>query len=303
ELPAYVVGGSLVVGAVWLASPSEGVVAPVFLASTTAAAVHSVERGPSSTTASGGLAAAAAVSAPVAATATYVFVSAVVCASLGAAAERLDVMTRSGAAGGALLSFVLLVWGGPAWFLLLGGFVLVGALATRYGEDVKRELPGFDGSRRSISNVFANGGVALVATSGYALSVDLGWQALFAAVFAGSLATAAADTLSSEIGMVHGRPRLITTLEVVEPGEDGGVSLVGELAVVVAASVFAAAAVFLGVVDVPGGVAVLSGGLVGAHLDSFLGATLEGRLLGNESVNLLSCLSGGLTSGLLVLLV
>jgi uncharacterized protein (TIGR00297 family) len=53
---------------------------------------------------------------------------------------------------------------------------------------------------------------------------------MFIAMFLGSVATAAADTVAGEIGMTGGKPYLITTWEPVPAGTNGGVSLVGECA-------------------------------------------------------------------------
>jgi uncharacterized protein (TIGR00297 family) len=101
------------------------------------------------------------------------------------------------------------------------------------------------------------------------------------------------DTLSSEIGGVFDRPRLITTLKPVEPGTDGGVTWQGELAGVLGAGIVAliAVALFDSVGSAGGGV-ILAAGVAGMTVDSLLGATIEGGRLGNQSVNFLATLSG-----------
>jgi uncharacterized protein (TIGR00297 family) len=85
---------------------------------------------------------------------------------------------------------------------------------------------------------------------------------------------------------------MITTLRTVEPGTDGGVSLIGTLAGVAAAAIVAAA----GTLALGGNSAMFwiscAGGVFGLFFDSLLGATLERRgWLNNDAVNFLSTAS------------
>jgi uncharacterized protein (TIGR00297 family) len=112
-----------------------------------------------------------------------------------------------------------------------------------------------------------------------------------------------ADTLSSEIGGLYDRPRLITTLEVVDPGTDGGVTWQGELAGVAGALLVALIAIGLTSTTPLEGAVVVVAGVAGMTMDSLLGATLEGSYLGNQGVNFLATLTGGVVAlGLVVLL-
>jgi uncharacterized protein (TIGR00297 family) len=140
---------------------------------------------------------------------------------------------------------------------------------------------------------------------GYAASPQLPWPALgelFLFAFAGSLAAAMSDTLSSEIGGLYDQPRLITTFERVPPGTDGGVTWQGELAGVAGAGLIALIAVGLLSVSPLGALVIVAGGVGGMTVDSILGATLEGDRVGNEAVNFAATLSGALVSVLLALL-
>lgn len=113
-----------------------------------------------------------------------------------------------------------------------------------------------------------------------------------------ALAEATADTVSSEIGAAFGgRPFLITTLQRVEPGTDGAISLVGTLAGVAGASLVVAAGVWAMGCSMRLGAVALFGGLVGFGFDSLLGATLERRgWLGNDWVNFLSTVCASLAA-------
>ena len=108
-----------------------------------------------------------------------------------------------------------------------------------------------------------------------------------------ALAEAAADTASSEIGQVlGGRPRMVTTAQIVDPGTDGAISIAGTLAGVVAAAIVAAA----GTWAMRGGWALfnlsIAGAIFGLFFDSLLGATFERKgWLNNDAVNFLSTAS------------
>jgi uncharacterized protein (TIGR00297 family) len=180
-------------------------------------------------------------------------------------------------------------------------FFAIGALSTkfRYDEKLARGVAEENEGARGTSNVFGNAAVALVSVVGFAASAHVALDGtLFQFAFAGSMAAALSDTLSSEVGGLYDNPRLITTFERVEPGTDGGVTWQGELAGLVGAGVIAAVATVLmtDVTGLLGGVVVLLGGLAGMTVDSLLGATVEGSRVGNEAVNFAATLVGAVVS-------
>jgi uncharacterized protein (TIGR00297 family) len=179
---------------------------------------------------------------------------------------------------------------------LLAVFLLTFA-ATKIGK-AKKERLGTGESRRgrNSAQVVANLGVAALAASlgmilgwtGLGISPNLGAIALIAA-----LAEAAADTVSSEIGQVFGgQPLMLTTLRQVEPGTDGGVTLAGTAAGVVAAAIVAAIGSWALGEGWSVGVFCLAGAVLGLFFDSLLGATCERKgWLNNDAVNFLSTFS------------
>ncbi len=227
--------------------------------------------------------------------------------ALGYASYALETASIAGMLTGVLLALLTIVLGGYGWFAVLISFFAIGGLSTKFRYDRKAELgvaEDNDGARGS-GNVLGNAAVALIAVLGYAAS-DAGFlprdPELFLFAFAGSIATAMSDTLSSEIGSVFETPRLITTLEPVDPGTDGGVTWQGELAGIGGAVVVAAIAYGLfPQVEAIGAAIIVAAGIVGMTVDSLLGATLEGSLLGNQGVNFLATLSGAIVSALFVL--
>jgi uncharacterized protein (TIGR00297 family) len=188
----------------------------------------------------------------------------------------------NGALAGAAIAFVLAAREISMFLVLLVVFALTMG-ATRIGSARKKELhtaEPFDG--RSSSQVMANLGMAAAVVA----FAPPGWQWLALA----ALAEVAADTCSSEIGMAFpGKTVLITTWKPVPPGMDGGISLRGTGAALLAAGAVALAGKLLGLVWAHQAVVVLYAGFLGSLADSVLGAVLERRgWLNNEWVNLLS---------------
>jgi uncharacterized protein (TIGR00297 family) len=162
------------------------------------------------------------------------------------------------------------------WALLLIAFFIASTGISRLGRD-RKERRGAGvvtkGTERDAAQVVANGGAFAVCALGAALWPAPAWYA----AGAGALAAAAADTWATEVGMlVGGTPRSIRSWRPVAPGTSGGITAPGTLAAVAGAAFVAAVAVALGWSGVAAWSAV-GGGLVGATVDSAVGATLQAR--------------------------
>jgi len=237
---------------------------------------------------------------------TRILVGLAVSAFFGYVAYALETASLQGMLTGVLLAFLAVVLGGYGWFALLITFFGLGGLSAkfRYERKRRRGIAEDNEGARGSGNVLANAAVALVAVLAFAASEHVGVpSALFLFAFAGSVATAMADTLSSEIGGLYDGPRLVTTLERVEPGTDGAVTWQGELAGLAGAGVIAGIAAVAFDLGPTATLVVVAGGFVGMTVDSLLGATLEGRTLGNQSVNLLATLAGAVAGTLLAVAV
>jgi len=242
-------------------------------------------------------------------TTTDVLIALGVTAALGYTSYALETASVEGMLAGVVLAFLAIVLGGYPWFAVMIAFFGIGGLSSkfRYDEKLERGVAEDNEGARGSGNVLGNAAVALIAVLGYA-AADAGLfdadPALFLFAFAGSLATALADTLSSEIGGVFDRPRLITTLERVEPGTDGGVTWQGELAGAAGAALVAVlSGLLFDEVAVGGALVIGAAGVAGMTVDSLLGATIEGDGVGNQSVNFLATLSGGVAGTLFALAV
>ena len=223
--------------------------------------------------------------------------AAIVAFSFGYFAYRARAMDLSGLFSGALIGLLLIVFADVRWFVILLVFFVLGSGTTRYRFDYKRRLGVEEGKSgvRGYQNVFANGIVAAAAAVMYGVTQHPACIALFL----GAVATAAADTVASEIGVTGQTPRLITTFERVRAGTNGGVTLVGELAAGLASLVIGLVAFLLGVADPAMLLVTVAAGLVGTNVDSVIGALFENRgLIGNSGTNLLATLAGGVFAAL-----
>ena len=220
--------------------------------------------------------------------------------ALGYTSYALGTASVAGMLSGVLLGLLVVVFGGFGWFAVLITFFGVGALSTkfRYDDKKRRGIAEENEGARGTGNVLGNAAVALACVLCFAASGSLPiGGTLFQYAFAGSMAAALSDTLSSELGGLYDNPRLITTLERVPPGTDGGVTWQGEVFGLVGAVVVAGVAFgLLPGVSTLGAAAVAAGGVVGMTIDSILGATVEGPGFGNEAVNFAATLVGAVVS-------
>jgi len=196
-------------------------------------------------------------------------------------------VSRSGAVAGGVVCFALVASVGPGAFAMLLAVFAVTWLATRFGRLRKQGLGVAERKEgRSASQVLANTGMATACALCYS-----GLQApLMLLGMAAALAVAAADTVSSECGQALSREaRLITTLESVPAGTDGGVTLAGTAAGAVAAGLVSLVGVWAGLFPARWMWIAVTAGLFGMLVDSFLGALFERRgWIGNDSVNFIS---------------
>jgi uncharacterized protein (TIGR00297 family) len=142
--------------------------------------------------------------------------------------------------------------------------------------------------------VLANLGIAALCSLLHALNPT---RTIYLLALAATLSEAAADTVSSEVGQASAeRARLITTWEQVPAGSDGGVSMVGTVAGIIAAALVSLVCVMTGLIPWKWLGISLTTAFAGMIADSYMGATLERRrILTNDSVNFLgTCVAAAL---------
>src|SRR5512136_1829211 len=216
--------------------------------------------------------------------------------TFGYFAFRARTADLSGLFSAALVGIILLVFAapqGPQWFLIMLVFFIVGSAATKYKFEYKKRIGVQQGQSgaRGYRNVFANGIIAAAA----AVLFGVFQLPVFVVMYVGCVASAAADTLASEIGVTGGIPYMITTLKKVPIGTNGGVTPTGEFVALLGGFVVSLIALLLNVITPQMMVICTLAGFVGTNIDSIVGATLENRgFLGNAGTNLLATLGGGI---------
>ncbi|WP_205511483.1 DUF92 domain-containing protein [Longitalea arenae] len=206
-------------------------------------------------------------------------------------------LTVAGALTGACLAMFLYKGAGITGLAMLGAFFVAGTAATAFGRSKKEKIGIAEqnkGQRRA-GQVLANGGVA-------ALAGLLGWlypqqAGLCQLAAAAALASASADTLSSEMGSVYGKSFYnILTFKKDACGLDGVISLEGTLWGI-AGSAMIALIYAIGYGFSPAVIWILLAGFTGNLADSVLGASLERKgWLNNDQVNFLNTLIAALVA-------
>lgn len=195
-------------------------------------------------------------------------------------------VTAGAAFCGILLSLILCLAAGPAALLPIIVVFLLALISTRTGRRKKERLGTAERRHgRGALQILANVGVAAICAAPL-LFVAHGRFLLLAGASA-SLAEAAGDTVSSELGQAFGhRPLLITTLRQVAPGENGGITIVGTVFSLLAAALVCLSCEWANLLLPQFFWTAFSAAFFGTIVDSLLGATLErpGRL-GNNAVN------------------
>jgi len=222
--------------------------------------------------------------------------------ALGGVAWWRGMVSRSGFVGGVLVGTAILAVGGTGAYLALLGFFAIGTAATRLGYQRKARagLAQEDRGRRGTRHALANCGTGLV----LALTLP-GWDSLAPAVgLVAAFATAASDTLGSEIGQLYGRrPFLLTTFRPVPPGTEGAVSVEGTLAGIAGSVVLGALGAVSGLYPPVWILAVVVAAFVGTTFESYVGAIWgQDARIGNETMNFLNTLVGALVGIAAVLL-
>lgn len=210
-------------------------------------------------------------------------------------AMKMRSIDRLGALAAVLIGTLITAGTGLSGFALMAAFFVIGSSVTRLGYRIKlsRGIAQERGGARGWRNALANGGVPAVLALMASMSSD-GMRELFTLAYAASVATATADTCSSEIGKAFGRRTyLITTLRPVAPGTEGAVSLEGTLGGAAGGAAVALLGAGLGLYGFAAAALVALAGLLGCLAESVIGTFAERRgFLNNDQLNALNTAIG-----------
>jgi uncharacterized protein (TIGR00297 family) len=235
-----------------------------------------------------------------------IIISLSVCILLGLFTYMRRILDLRGSVMAAVLGVFLIIWSDFFWFLMMLTFLFASYWVTMWKYSKKTELGLGEGEKgeRGIVNVLANGIIpfSIAVFSGPLNEISSGLPGM---LFLVAISIATADTFASEIGVLAKNPRLITDPgTIVEPGVNGGVTLLGNVAALVGALVVSLVGLLLmtdmfmdtGIHELRAGIPIvmipLVLGWVGCQLDSVLGATLQNKgVIGNNMVNFITILA------------
>jgi uncharacterized protein (TIGR00297 family) len=222
-------------------------------------------------------------------------------------AARAGWMDRSGSLSAIVIGVAITAGLGLPGLAVMVAFFVIGTGATRLGYRVKaaRGIAQDKGGARGWRNAWANGGVpaflALLAGAAAPRPGGEGAALLLTVAYAAAVATAAADTCSSEVGKAYGRRTfLITTLRPVAPGTEGAVSLEGTAAGLAGGAIVGAVGAAAGLYAWPLFAVVGVAGLLGSLAESVMGTVAERKgWMGNDLLNAFNTAAGaGIGMGL-----
>lgn len=206
-----------------------------------------------------------------------------------AGAVAANKLTIAGAVTGVVIGFLIFLGVGWIGIAFMASFFLSGTAATSWGKREKERvgIAQENKGRRNSGQVLANGGAG--GLIGLAAFIFPQHAQLFTMMTAAAFSSAAADTLSSELGTIFGKRFYdILTFKKGLKGRDGVISMEGLLIGMGGSAIIAmlyvlhfgwTAAFFL----------IIVAGTIGNITDSLLGATLERNgIIGNDAVNFLN---------------
>jgi uncharacterized protein (TIGR00297 family) len=217
--------------------------------------------------------------------------------------EKAGKLTLPAAVTGAVIGFIVFAGAGYTGLAMMTTFFILGTVATSWKSNYKQQLGLAEENkgRRTAGQVIANAGVAGILA--LLILFDDKRAGLYILMIAASFASAAADTLSSELGNVYGRRFYnIITLKKDARGLNGVVSLEGTL-IGIAGSTVIALIYFVAFGWSKHLLFIVIAGTFGNLLDSVLGATFERqKVLNNNAVNLSNTACAAIVAWLLALL-
>ena len=214
---------------------------------------------------------------------------------------KAEKLTLPGAITGGIVAVLMFAGAGYTGLIMLSAFFIFGTVATAWKKKEKQQFKSADdrSSKRNAGQGLANGGVAAI--TGVLVCIVPAEEELFRLMMAASLASAMADTLSSELGMIYGqRFYNVITFKRDKKGLDGVISIEGLLIGIIGSAIIVVIYAFGFGWDMKV-LFIIIAGTMGNLSDSVLGAWLERKhYIGNDTVNFLNTLIAALSIWLFV---
>ena len=217
---------------------------------------------------------------------------------------KIPIMTKNGWVSAGILGTIL--WGcmGFLGWISVVIYLILGSLVTKIGFKYKQNIGIAEkrGGRRGPENVWGSAATGVI----FAVMIKLNIlnQSVLEVAFAASFTAKLADTFGSEIGKRFGSNTfLITTLQKVKKGTEGGISLEGTFASLCGSFLMSYFMLLLGIISTNNDFfIVLISGFIATIAESIIGANFQEKYhLSNEVVNFIQTTLSSLISIVLFL--
>ena len=180
-------------------------------------------------------------------------------------------LSISGFIGAAIMAILLYGFGGSSYMYPLVVFFIISSILSHFKKD-KFEIKK---SNRNISQVYANGGVALfICIINYFYYHDLMYPCFLA-----SVAAANSDTWGTELGIISNKtPIDIISRREIAPGTSGGITLIGTIGSILGSLVIGLVGHFF-YISFNLLLLVIISGFLSSIIDSILGSTVQARYI------------------------
>jgi len=219
---------------------------------------------------------------------------------------KTPIMTRNGWISAGALGTIL--WGciGFEGWTSVVIYLILGSLVTKIGFQYKQNIGIAEkrGGRRGPENVWGSASTGVI----FAIMIKLNIlnQSILEVAFAASFAAKLADTFGSEIGKRFGRNTfLITTLQKVKKGTEGGISFEGAFASLFASCLMSYFMLLLSIISTKEHFfIVMISGFIATIAESIIGAKYQEKYqLSNEFVNFIQTTLSSIISIILSLFI
>ena len=173
-----------------------------------------------------------------------------------------------------MMAVLLFGFGGETYLYPLVIFFITSSILSNF--NIKNNK--IKQSNRNISQVYANGGIALfICVINYFFNHTLMYPCLLA-----SVAAANSDTWGTELGEMSSKmPIDIISGQEVSPGESGGITLFGTIGAMIGSSIIGALGYYW-TFDMRIMLIVIVAGFLASIVDSILGSTIQARYISTD---------------------